>query len=149
MYDIACEAQPAQTLLTMSAILSQEGVGGFLAAAYPALFARIEQAGAQPVGPPIARYRVDEQAFHVTAGVPFSGHVPAADGMTVQALPAATVATTTHVGSYDGLPAAFHAVIEWTSAHGYRIDGDPWESYLDGPEVAEPRTKVSFPVVRS
>ena len=40
---------------------------------------------------------------------------------------------------------AFDVVAEWIGANGYVSAGEPWESYLDGPEVAEPRTLVRFP----
>ncbi len=149
MYDIVCEEQPSQKLLALSRSLPQQEVGGFLGDAYPALYAALAAAGATAVGPPLARYHVDEQAFHVTAGVPFAGAIEPVSPMSVQSLPAGTVATTVHVGSYDGLPGAFHAVLEWTQATGCTIIGDPWECYLDGPEAADPRTKVCFPVVRA
>lgn len=148
MYDIVCEEQPPQKILAITDSLDQEAVGGFLSSAFPALFAALEAAGAHPVGPPLARYRVDDM-FHVTAGIPFSGDVSPQQPMQVQMWPACSLATTVHTGSYDELPSAFHAVIEWTQANGCTIVADPWESYLDGPDVAQPRTKVCFPVVRS
>jgi effector-binding domain-containing protein len=53
-----------------------------------------------------------------------------------------------HVGSYDGVAAAYTAVEQWLAAHDLSPIGDPWESYLDGPEVPQPRTVVSFPCAR-
>jgi len=147
VYEITCDEQQAQQLVSLTVSLPQDQVGPFLSRAYPVLYAGISAAGLTPAGPPIARYRVDQEAFHVTAGVPFMGDFIPAPPAQIHALPAGLVASTVHVGSYEGLPTAFHAVIEWVGAHGYRIAADPWERYLDGPEVAEPRTQVCFPVV--
>ena len=41
--------------------------------------------------------------------------------------------------------AAYEAGAQWMTENGYEPAGDPWESYLDGPEVAEPRTAVFMP----
>lgn len=146
MYDVTCEDIAAQRYLTLSESVPREQVGGFLGRAYPVLFGALGTLGVPASGPPIARYRVDETAFHVTAGVPFDADFEAQAPMVVETVPALTIATTVHKGSYEGLPAAFHAVIEWIGANAYQITGDPWECYLDGPEVSEPRTKVCFPV---
>ena len=50
-----------------------------------------------------------------------------------------------NVGSYEGVAATYAAVSDWLSEHGYAASGDAWESYLDGPEVPEPRTLISVP----
>ena len=147
MYEITTEQFPGLDFLTMSESLPREQVGEFLGRAYQRLFGALDAAGVAPVGPPIARYRVDETAFHVTAGVPFEGEFSPSEPLEVDPIAATTIATTIHRGSYEGLQEAFHAVIEWIAANGFQISGDPWECYLDGPEVAEPRTQVCFPVV--
>lgn len=149
MYDIVCEEQPAQKLLTWSQSIPQDRVATFLGQAFPALFSTLGAAGVNPVGPPLARYHVAEDTFDVTAGVPFRGSLAVEPPMVVEVVAPCTLATTLHVGPYDRLPEAFHAVIEWTQANGCTIVADPWESYLDGPDVAQPRTKVCFPVVRA
>ena len=137
---------PPQPLLALTADVPREEVGGFLQQAYPRLFAALGEASAMPIGPPVARYRIDESSFHVTAGVPCIGLSAAPAGLELTELPGGMLASTVHRGSYETLPEAFHAVIEWITANGYRIAGDPWECYLDGPEVPQPRTQVCFPV---
>lgn len=146
MYEITTEQLATQTWLTMSESMPREQVPGFLGRAYPSLFAALGAAGLAPAGPPLARYQVGEHTFHVTAAVPFVGDMSASEPMSVQTVSPTTLATTVHTGPYDGLPAAFHEVIQWIHASGFVISADPWESYLDGPEVAQPRTKVCFPV---
>jgi effector-binding domain-containing protein len=50
-------------------------------------------------------------------------------------------------GDYAGVGSAYEAVERWLAEHGYVSAGTPWESYLDGPEVAQPRTVVQVPCV--
>jgi effector-binding domain-containing protein len=50
-----------------------------------------------------------------------------------------------HVGDYAGLGAAYEAATAWLTDNGYVVTGEPWECYLDGPEVPEPRTEVFIP----
>jgi effector-binding domain-containing protein len=45
--------------------------------------------------------------------------------------PAGEVAMTTHVGSYDGLGAAYEAIHSWRAATGRALGGCSWEIYGD------------------
>jgi effector-binding domain-containing protein len=149
VYEVSLADAPPQSILALTADVPREEVGGFLQQAYPRLFAALAAIPAMPVGPTIARYRIDETTFHVTAGVPCVGVAQAPEGLELAELPGGPLASTVHHGSYETLPEAFHAVIEWIDANGYRIAADPWECYLDGPEVAQPRTQVCFPVAKA
>lgn len=142
-YEVSVEHQDPRHAVVMGADLGREEVPQFLQRAYPTLVSMLERIDVVPTGPPFARYRIREDTFHVTAGLPVA-QVP--DGLEAGELPGGDIVTTVHVGSYDGLPDAFHAVIGWIGNNGYRIAADPWESYLDDPSVAEPRTQVCFPV---
>jgi hypothetical protein len=44
--------------------------------------------------------------------------------------------------------AGYIAVRQWLEAQDLAPSGDPWESYLDGPDVPQPRTVVSAPCAR-
>ena len=65
--------------------------------------------------------------------------------MEAAVLPGGDVASVIYRGPYSGVGTAYEAVQEWLRQNGYKVSGEPWESYLDGPEVAEPRTIVQFP----
>ena len=63
-------------------------------------------------------------------------------------LPGGHVLTTLHVGAYDEVGAAYGALETYLIKNGYEPAGAAWECYLDGPDVAEPRTKVYQPARR-
>jgi effector-binding domain-containing protein len=148
-YQISVAQQPAQNALVIEHSLGREAVPQFLNTAFLEVAEILAEHGIQPSGPPFARYRVDGDTFHVTAGIPVPVGVTGSGRVQPAELPGGDVASTVHVGSYEDLPAAFHAVMEWLPGAGYAITGDPWESYLDGPDVPQPRTQVNFPVTRS
>jgi effector-binding domain-containing protein len=56
--------------------------------------------------------------------------VPEQGRMRVHELPAATMASTIHHGTYESLCEAHDAIITWVDANGYRIAGPDREIYL-------------------
>jgi len=142
-YEVTIEQRDAQQAVVMSADLGREQIPEFLGGAYASLFAQLAQRGVSPAGPPFAL--LDEARAHggLEDGRPV-GLVPQAHERRI--VRAHLERRVERVGSYEGLPEAFHAVIDWVGSNGYRIAADPWESYLDDPSVAEPRTQVCFPV---
>lgn len=148
-YDVSIEDRPAQAAAVVSGSVSREDIPGFLSGAFDEIFGSLAAHAVQPVGPPFARYRIDGETFHVTAGVPLVSAAPASGRVEPGELPGGPVVSTVHTGSYETVPEAFHAVIEWIEQNGLTIAADPWECYLDGPEVPEPRTQVCFPVERA
>src|SRR4051812_30355537 len=56
---------------------------------------------------------------------PFAGH----GEVLGSGLPSGTVATTTHFGPYNQLPAAHHAIRDWCANHGHALAGPNWEIY--------------------
>lgn len=146
-YEVQVETVPAQPAAAVNARVPREAIGEFLGGAFAEVMQALQAQGVFPAGPPFARYAVDEEAFDVTAGFPVSGPIVAAGRVEPTELPGGDRATTLHTGSYEDMPAAFHAVIDWIARNGRQIASDPWESYLDGPEVAQPRTLVCFPLL--
>lgn len=112
-----------------------EFVGGAIAALAPIL-------GPAIAGAPLATYDLIDGGFHVAAGWPVSS---APEGVDVVTLPAGDAAQTLHVGPYSGLGAVYAELERWFADTGHEMAGAPWETYLDGPEVAEPRTIVTWP----
>ena len=121
-------------------------VGAFIATALQEL---LESLGTDPVdGPPFCRIEIDDEEFLLEVGFPVERPVEASGRIVASSLPGGLVATVMNVGPYDSVPAAYWAIEAWLGEHGYEPTGAPWESYLDGPEVPNPRTLVCMPCRR-
>jgi effector-binding domain-containing protein len=108
----------------------------------------MEQLGRQKIavaGPPFARYLPVDGGFDVEAGFPTASAVSPSGRVVPSVLPGGTVATTQHRGDYGELGQSYSDIEKWVLDQGWVCTGAPWESYLDGPEVPEPRTQISFP----
>lgn len=146
-YNVIIETLPTQNVAAVSARVSRDEIAQFLGGVFAEVLQAAQAQGAQPVGPPFARYAVVDEAFEVMAGFPVWPAISTSGRVEPGRLPGGDVATTVHRGPYEEVGEAFHAVIDWIAQHGRQIAADPWESYLDGPEVDQPRTKVCFPLV--
>lgn len=145
-YDIDLQELPQQTAAVVRAHVDHQGIGDFLGQAFGEVMGAVGHQGLQFSGPPFGRYRpADDGGWDVEAGFPVSG-TPAAEGRVESTtLPGGQVAHTTHVGDYGALGAAYEAVAAWLTGQGYVPAGEPWEAYLDEPDVPNPRTEVYFP----
>lgn len=99
--------------------------------------------GLRPAGKPYARYVPSgDGGFDVEAGFPV-GKVLTPSGRAVPSqLEAGHVACTVHRGAYNEVRLAYEALEKWVIENGHRATAAPWESYLDDPEAAEPRTEA-------
>jgi effector-binding domain-containing protein len=82
---------------------------------------------------------------NVEVGVVSDAPCTLSGGVTRSSLPAGTVATATHYGSFAELDTAHRAVADWCAAHGRRPAGPRWEIY--GPHRDDPDeqwTEVSY-----
>ncbi len=125
---------------------TQEEIAQLLGSAFGHVASTAADQGLQLAGPPFARYRaIDDTRWEIEAGFPVCGRIEAALDVEPDTLPAGTAARTLHVGTYDRVADAYQAVAAHLAARGLRQTSDPWESYLDGPDVAEPRTLLIVP----
>ena len=122
-------------------------IAGFLSAAYAAVLRLLEEQHRAPAGPPFARFTPTADGFDVEAGFPASAPIDRAGHVAPFVLPGGPTVTAVHQGPYENVGETYAAVAEWMTEHGYRPTGETWESYLDGPGAAEPRTLVSSPCV--
>lgn len=143
-YEITLVDLPEQDAAVVRGHVAVDGIGEFLGGAFGEIMGALH--GVEIVGPPFARYAMPDEGFDVMAGFPVSSPVTQVGRVEPDRLPGGPAATTMHVGSYEGVAAAFKAVQAWVADHGFVVAGDPWESYLDEPEVLEPRTLITFPV---
>jgi effector-binding domain-containing protein len=118
----------------------------FLGGAFGEVIRVLDQQGLHPTGAPFGRYGIPEGAgFDAEVGFPCNDVVKPEGRVEACELPGGRVVRTMHVGPYGDVGAAYEAAMAWMTDEGYVLEGAPWECYLDGPEVAEPRTEVFIP----
>jgi effector-binding domain-containing protein len=123
----------------------QEGIPDFLGGAFGEVMGVLGAQGVEPAGPPFGCYLPTPDGFEVEAGFPTSAPVEPAGRVVPSTLPGGSAIQVLHQGPYAGVAAAYQAGEAWLAEHGGEESAPPWESYLDEPEVAEPRTLVSMP----
>ncbi|MGZ4588023.1 MAG: GyrI-like domain-containing protein [Mycobacteriaceae bacterium] len=145
-YEVTLVDLPEQPAAVIRGHVGHDGIGEFLGPAFGEVMGLLQRQGLQPSGAPFGRYRpAANEEWDIEAGFPASG-TPSAEGRVEQSsLPGGRAARTMHVGDYSAIGPAYAAVAGWLSKNGYVPAGEPWECYLDGPEVTKPRTEVFFP----
>ena len=146
-YDISVTSCEPQHAAVMERHVAHDGIGAFLGEAFGRIMGALAAQGLDVVGAPFARYDFSGDGFIVEAGFPTATSVAVSDGIRDIVLPGGDAAVTIHTGAYQDVASAYKALESWMAAHGYAPAGAPWETYLDGPEVAQPRTVVTWPCV--
>lgn len=137
---------PAQPVAVVRGAARSEELPAFLRAAFSEVLAVLEHQGAPPAGPPFGRFVAHPAgAFDVVAGFPCVGVIKPSGRVQPDELPGGSIARTVHRGGYAGVGGAYDALDTWIERHGYVAIGPAWESYLDEPDVPEPRTLVQLP----
>ena len=78
--------------------------------------------------------------------------VPGNERVKVYELPAETMASVIHHGSYQNFNQAYTALLTWIEANGYQITGPNRELYLKGGSAQDDEsyiTEIQFPVKMS
>jgi effector-binding domain-containing protein len=144
-YDIHTVEIESQHAAVVSETCSMEEVGPFLGRAFEQVLSTLARSAIAVDGKPFARYDMVEGGFAVEAGFPCPSDLDLDGDVHTITLPGGTAAVTTHVGAYSDVAAAYAAIEQWFATSGHRPTGAPWETYLDGPEVPQPRTTVTWP----
>jgi effector-binding domain-containing protein len=139
------ERLPVQPAAVVRARVAVNRIPAFLARAYADVLAVLAAQGLRPSGPPFARYGMGDRTFDVEAGFPTTAPVAPSGRVEASELPGGPALVILHRGPYDDVALDLRAGQEWLAANRWIATGDPWEAYLDGPEVAEPRTVVYLP----
>jgi effector-binding domain-containing protein len=135
-------AQPAAVIRAHVAV---DGIPAFLAGAYAEVIDVLAGQRMEVAGPPFARYGMSGRGFDVEAGFPTTGSVVPTGRVEAGELPGGPALVVLHRGGYDDIEGEVRTGQEWLAANRWTATGAPWESYIDGPEVAEPRTLVYLP----
>lgn len=144
-YDIHTVEIESQHAAVVTATCTVEEVGAFLGRAFEQVLSALAREAVAVDGMPFARYDMADGGFRVEAGFPCPANLDLDGEVHTITLPGGTAAVTTHVGAYSDVAAAYQAIEQWFATSGHRPTGAPWETYLDGPEVPQPRTTVTWP----
>lgn len=119
-------------------------------ALYGEICGHLARVGAQPIGPPFARYVSMNGALEVEVGFPIRRAVPTAGRMESSRLPGGPGVQTIHVGAYERLPEAHEALKQWADRNDYEPAAPVWETYFtdptEEPNMTRWRTQVIMPV---
>ncbi len=135
----------AQPSAVVRGQVPHDGIPDFLGGSFGEVMGVLGAQGIQPAGPPFGCYVATADGFDVEAGFPTSAPVQPAGRVVPSTLPGGTAVQVLYRGSYAGVAAAYEAGEEWLAEQGWEATSPPWESYLDEPDVPEPRTLVSLP----
>ena len=137
--------QTAQPAAVVRGHVSVDVLPAFLGGAFEEVLRVLGDQGLEPAGPPFGRYTPAAGGFDAEVGFPASGAVTGAGRVQATELPGGRTATALHVGGYETIGETYERLAAWTATRGCTPVGTPWETYLDGPEVVEPRTLVHLP----
>jgi effector-binding domain-containing protein len=85
------------------------------------------------------------EVFTLAAGFPCAASFAGSGTVEAATLPEGDAVVAVHVGAWQELGEAYAAVEAFFAEHGLTRAGDPWESYLDGPEADPHRTILTAP----
>ena len=121
---------------------------------YGTVMAALGKQGAQPVGPPFAKYTgMPSDTVDVEAGFPVEAGFTEGDGVSASTLPGGRVAAGTHLGPYEGLSETYQSMAAWIQGQGFAPGQAVWEVYMSDPgqepDASTWRTDVYWPVVET
>jgi effector-binding domain-containing protein len=146
-YDMELVDLQEQQTAVVRGHVAFDGIADFLSGAFGEVTQALQSQSVSTAGPPFAQYAVRSDGFDIEAGFPTATSVAPTGRVTPGVLPAGRTARTLHHGAYSDVVAAYDALGAWLPEDGYRPSGAPWESYLDAPDVPQPRTMVYMPCV--
>jgi effector-binding domain-containing protein len=138
------DLQP-QPVAVVRARVALSGIADFLGSAFSEIMTVLDAQDLTPAGPPFGRWQPLADGFDAEAGFPSTGAIAPAGRVQPDTLPGGLAATAVHRGDYAGVGATYGVLYAWIAGHGYDPTGQPWECYLDEPDVPEPRTQVYVP----
>ena len=142
----------AQPAAVVRGTARPEEIGAFVGAAYGEVVAALAAQGLGPAGAPVIRYSLaamdgsgHSEEFALEAGFPCDARFTGTPAVEAALLPEGNAVVAVHVGQWQELGEAYAAVEAFLAERGLERAGDPWESYLDGPEADPHRTILTAP----
>jgi effector-binding domain-containing protein len=144
------ESQPVMTVRTTT---TASEIGKAFHDILPAVWQHVMANGGAPVGPPFCLYHgYSPETVDLEAGVPVAAPIAESDLVKAGELPAGTVATAWHLGSYDNLHDTYMTLEKEIKEQGYEASGSPWEIYWTDPgkePVENWKTEIRWPVKKA
>jgi effector-binding domain-containing protein len=152
-YEITVRDLPDQEVVFIRDRIRRDALSAFIGTSYDELVDRLATHGSAPHGETLVIYHESGPAgVDVEVCVPIAPDAGVGAGLARRVVPAATVAQTLHVGSYDGLPDAYDAVASWVSRNEFSEVGPSRERYVVGPGEEVPEadywTLIETPIAR-
>jgi len=148
-YHVTVDHEGGRHLAVSTFDAAPQDMGALQSQAFSKVAAHLGRVGVAIEGPAVSCYEMGNGTFHVSSGFVVAAPIEAGEGVVPLDLPAVDVVTTTHVGPYEKLGAAYDALMEGAEAQGREVDDSRmWEEYLTGPEVPpdEMTTVVHWPL---
>jgi effector-binding domain-containing protein len=131
-----CEVEP-QTTAVARGRANSHNIGDKIGQLLSSVWGAVKGSDIKRSGRSVVLYRCDEAGadFFSESGVPIeagalvSGGFSDKDDIVRSAVPGGLVATTTHAGPYQNLPAAHQAIQTWCRENDYVLSGMNWEVY--------------------
>lgn len=128
--DVEIQQLEPQSVLSIRAAVRIDQLAEVMGDRISALSGYLQQRGAQPAGPPFARYHTfGETETDLETGIPVVEPVAGEGRIVSSALPGGPAVTTWHIGPHDKLGDAYARVEAWLKEHGREPDGASWEVY--------------------
>ena len=141
----------AQPILGIRTTTGMDKIAQIMGPLFGEVYGYIQAQGQRPAGMPLTIYHsMDGNTVELECALPVASPMAGAGRIQPGELPCGTMASITHMGPYDDLPATWAALTEWMQSEGLEAGGAPWEVYVTDPG-AEPdkskwRTDIFFPV---
>jgi effector-binding domain-containing protein len=152
-YDITVAEVATRKVLSKGAEVPIEAIGPTIQGDLREIYKYLARSNVAPAGEPFVIYHsrpTITAGWQIEVCAPISRDLAAPPGWTVREVPGGSVATTLHVGPYEGLGLAYEEIERFIRTHELDVAGPPREIYMSEPEVSpsETKTRIEFPVSR-
>lgn len=152
-YDVVLrDVPPIRAAVRYGVVPEQKFIGAVLGRMFGELEAFLKSHNAATNGYATTLYDDEEwpeRDIHVRAAFPTAANLPEDQRVKIETLPAGTMATVIHKGSFEKLGSAYDALTQWIESNGYRIVGSGREINLQFDPQGSPDdyvTEIQFPV---
>ncbi len=148
-YNCELKTQASQPTLSVRTHASAQELPSLFGRVYAEIMQYLQELGEQPAGMPFAAYHdMNMQNLDIEVGFPVAHKLNGKGEIQASEFPGGKLACVMHVGPYDQLGAAYAALAQWVSEHGFESTGVAYELYYSPPETPpqEIKTEIVFPL---